>query len=89
LTNLDSAPEKAIGYVHTHPQIGETRVCRVNPKDSSEGYVEIEYKNSHVSLEDRDTVANHGLDFGIMIDSEAIAFYDSTAIHGAYTRCGF
>jgi len=75
--------------VHTHPKIGETRSCRVDPKNLSKGYIDFEYTESHISQDDLDTVANHGLDFGIMIDSEAIAFYDSTAIHGAYTRCGF
>ena len=52
LTYPDAAPENAVGYVHTHPKIGETRVCRVDPKDPSEGYVEIEYTESHVSQDD-------------------------------------
>jgi len=89
LTNLDSAPEKAIGYVHTHPKIGETRSCRVDPKNLSKGYIDFEYTESHISQDDLDTVTLHDLDFGIMIDSEVIAFYDSTEIRGAYPRCGF
>jgi hypothetical protein len=89
LTHADAAPENAIGYVHTHPEIGETRACRVDPKNPSGGYVEFEYTESHVSQDDLDTVEKHDLDFGVMIDSEEIAFYDSTEIRGAYTRCGF
>ena len=89
LTYPDAAPENAIGYVHTHPKIGETRSCRVDPKNLSKGYIEFEYTESHVSQDDLDTVILHDLDFGIMLDSEAVSLYDSTEIRGAYPRCVF
>lgn len=84
-----AAPDNAIGYAHTHPKIDEIRSCRRNPLDSSAGNVDVPYTESHVSNYDRSTVTSHNLDFGIMMDSEVIKFFDSNEVESTYPRCGF
>jgi len=89
LTVPGAAPDNAIGYAHTHPKIDEIRSCRRNPLDSSAGNVDVPYTESHVSNYDRSTVTSHNLDFGIMMDSEVIKFFDSNEVESTYPRCGF